>query len=84
MRLGGELAFLLTDIDYSSKAELLEKLRAMREGLQDYPKEERLKVRPNLAVAIQQAFYASEYQLLRFKRLNNHYKENKNADKQEQ
>ena len=84
MRLGGELAFLLTDIDYSSKAELLEKLRAMREGLQDYSKEERLKVRPNLAVAIQQAFYASEYQLLRFKRLNNHYKENKNADKQEQ
>lgn len=84
MRLGGELAFLLTDIDYSSKAELLEKLRAMREGLQDYQKEERLKVRPNLAVAIQQAFYASEYQLLRFKRLNNHYKENKNADKQEQ
>lgn len=84
MRLGGELAFLLTDIEYSSKAELLEKLRTMRESLQDYPKEERLKVRPNLVVAIQQAFYASEYQLLRFKRLNNHYKENKNADKQEQ
>ena len=48
MRLGGELSFLLTDIDYSSKQELLDKLRTMRDGLQEVPKEERLKVRPNL------------------------------------
>lgn len=59
MRLGGELSFLLTDIDYSSKQELLDKLRSVRDGLQEVPKEERLKVRPNLAVSIQQAFYAS-------------------------
>ena len=84
MRLGGELSFLLTDIDYSSKKELLDKLRAMRDGLQEVPKEERLKVRPNLAVSIQQAFYASEYELLRFKKTNNHFKGDIHADKTEQ
>ena len=84
MRLGGELSFLLTDIDYSSKQELLDKLRTMRDGLQEVPKEERLKVRPNLAVSIQQAFYASEYELLRFKKINNHFKGDIHADKTEQ
>lgn len=84
MRLGGELAFLLTDIDYSSKQELLDKLRNIRESLQEIPKEERLKIRPNLAVSIQQAFYASEYELLRFKKNNNHFKGDVHADKKEQ
>lgn len=84
MRLGGELSFLLTDIDYSSKQELLDKLRTMRDGLQEVPKEERLKVRPNLAVSIQQAFYASEYELLRFKKPNNHFKGDIHADKTKQ
>ena len=84
MRLGGELSFLLTDIDYSSKQELLDKLRTMRDGLQEVPKEDRLKVRPNLAVSIQQAFYASEYELLRFTKTNNHFKGDIHADKTEQ
>lgn len=71
MRLGGELAFILSDIDYSSKQELLDILRKKRDELQEYPKEDRIKIKPYLAVAIQQAFYASEYELLRFKRLSN-------------
>ena len=74
----------VADIDYSSKQELLDKLRTMRDGLQEVPKEERLKVRPNLAVSIQQAFYASEYELLRFKKTNNHFKGDIHADKTEQ
>lgn len=71
MKLGGELAFLLNDIDYSSKAELLDKLRELRDKIQEYPKDERVKLKPYLAVSIQQAFYASEYELLRFKRMSN-------------
>lgn len=84
MRLGGELSFLLTDIEYSSKHELLEKLRTMRDNLQQEPKEDRLKVKTTLAVSIQQAFYASEYELLRFKKLNNHFKGDIHANKKEQ
>lgn len=71
MRLGGELAFLLTDIEYESKRELLDKLRLMRDNLQNYPKDERIKIKPILAVSIQQAFYTSEWELLRFKKLSN-------------
>lgn len=71
MRLGGELAFLLTDIEYESKRELLDKLRIMRDNLQNYPKDERIKIKPILAVSIQQAFYTSEWELLRFKKLSN-------------
>lgn len=71
MKLGGELAFILGDIDYSSKPELLDKLRECRNKLQEYPKEDRIKLKPYLAISVQQAFYTSEYELLRFKRLNN-------------
>ena len=76
MKLGGELAFILGDIEYSSKPELLDKLRESRNELQDYPKEERIKLKPYLAIAVQQAFYTSEYELLRFKRLNKGEKTN--------
>ena len=69
MKLGGELAFILGDIDYSSKPELLDKLRECRNKLQDYPKDIRVKLKPYLAISVQQAFYTSEYELLRFKRL---------------
>lgn len=86
MKLGGELAFILGDIDYSSKSELLDKLRECRDKLQEYPKEERVKLKPYLAISIQQAFYTSEYELLRFKKLsktrgeNGREKESQNSD----
>ena len=67
LNIGGELAFVLQDIDYNSKKELLDKLRYIREELREYPKEEKAKLRPILAVSIQQAFYASEWELLRYK-----------------
>ncbi len=68
MAIGGELLSLLKDIDYNSKQELLDKLRAMRDDLKNYPKRERRKIKSFLHVAIQQAFYTSEYALLQYKK----------------
>lgn len=68
MAIGGELLSLLKDIDYNSKQELLDKLRAMRDDLKTYPKRERRKIKSFLHVAIQQAFYTSEYSLLQYKK----------------
>ena len=68
MAIGGELLSLLKDVDYNSKQELLDKLRAMRDDLKNYPKRERRKIKSFLHVAIQQAFYTSEYILLQYKK----------------
>lgn len=68
LNIGGELAFLMQDIDYKSKQDLLEKLRGLRDSLKDYTKEERHELRPILSVAIQQAFYISEWELMRYKK----------------
>ena len=68
LNIGGELAFILQDIDYSSKQDLLDKLRTMRDELKDYSKEEKQNIRPILAVAIQQAFYFSEWELMNYKK----------------
>lgn len=65
--IGGELAFLLQDIDYNSKAELLDKLKQLKKDLKNYPKEEREKIKPILEISIQQAFYASKWELTRYK-----------------
>ncbi|MDY6394493.1 MAG: hypothetical protein SPL07_06685 [Bacteroidales bacterium] len=67
LNIGGELAFILQDIDYKSKPDLLEKLRGLRDSLRNYPEDQRKTLRPILSVAIQQAFYASEWELLRYK-----------------
>ena len=68
MAIGGELLSLLKDIDYNSKQKLLDKLRAMRDDLKNYPKRERRKIKSFLHVAIQQAFYTSEYALMQYKK----------------
>ena len=67
LNIGGELAFTLQDIDYSSKKDLLDRLRALRESMHDYSKEERKILKPMLAVAIKQAFYINEWELMRYK-----------------
>ncbi len=67
LNVGGELAFLLNDINYNSKLDLLEKLRNFREALKQYPEEQKEIIRPILSVAIQTAFYISEYDLLKYK-----------------
>lgn len=68
LNIGGELAFILQDIDYTSKQDLLDKLRTMRDELKDYSNEEKQNIRPILAVAIQQAFYFSEWELMNYKK----------------
>lgn len=68
MAIGGELLSLLKDIDYNTKQELLDKLRIMRDDLKTYPKRERRKIKSFLHVAIQQAYYTSEYILLQYKK----------------
>ena len=68
LNIGGELAFILQDIDYTSKQDLLDKFRNMRDNLKEYPKEEKQMIRPILAVAIQQAFYFSEWELMNYKK----------------
>ena len=68
MAIGGELLSLLKDIDYNSKQELLDKLRAMRDDLKNYPKRERRKIKSFLHVDIKQAFYTSEYTLIQYKK----------------
>ena len=68
LNIGGELASILQDIDYSSKQDLLDKLRTLRDELKEYPKDEKQNIRPILAVAIQQAFYFSEWELMNYKK----------------
>lgn len=80
LNIGGELSFILQDIDYTSKKDLLDKLRTMRDDLQNYPKEERLKIKPILAISIQQAFYASEWELMRYRKFCDYRSENGKKD----
>lgn len=68
MNIGGELTSLIKTIDYSSKQELLDKLRNLRDEVKRYPKAEKSVIMPHLAVAIQQAFYTSEWELINFKK----------------
>ena len=78
LNIGGELAFILQDIDYSSKQDLLDKLRTLRDELKEYPKDEKQNIRPILAVAIQQAFYFSEWELMNYKK----FSDKKNPNEQ--
>ena len=82
LNIGGELSFILEDINYSSKQDLLDKLRNIRESLQDYPLSERKKLKPILAISIQQAFYASEWELMRYKRFCDYRREHGETSKQ--
>ena len=68
LNIGGELAFILQDIEFNSKTELLEKLRKLRDNLVHYSKEERKMIKPNIVIAIQQAYYISEWELLNYKK----------------
>lgn len=68
LRISGELAFIIKDITFDSKKEFLDKLRDLRESLKNYAPEERKLIKPLLVIAIQQVFYTSEYELLRYKK----------------
>ena len=67
MSISGELTSIIKNIDFTSKADLLNQLRNLRNDVKQYPKNERKIIMPHLAVAIQQAFYTSEWELLHYK-----------------
>lgn len=66
---GGELASLIPSIDFTSKRELLEKLRKIRDGIKGHTQFDEF-FRDNIGVAIQQAFYITEKDLLMYKKVN--------------
>lgn len=65
--MGGELRALIEVIDFSSKDELLAKLRDMRESTVKLSPRERSAVKEIIGVGIQQAYYTTEKELLRYK-----------------
>ena len=64
----GELSNFIKDIDFSSKQELIGKLKAICKDVKNYPKEAIKPMRDLLNVALQQAYYASESDLLYYKK----------------
>ncbi len=65
--MSGEMANFIESIEYSSKAELLNKLRKMRENTVRLAPADRRIVKQMLGVAIQQVFHAPEVELLAYK-----------------
>ena len=83
LNIGGELAFVLADIEYSSKQDLLTKLRVLRDDLKNYAPEDRNLIKPILAVSVQQAFYITNWELMRYKEflsIRSVYEQNKDND----
>ncbi len=83
LNIGGELAFVLSDIEYSSKQDLLTKLRTLRDDLKNYAPEDRKLIKPILAVSVQQAFYITNWELMRYKEFlskRSEYEQNKDND----
>lgn len=83
LNIGGELAFVLADIEYSSKQDLLTKLRTLRDDLKNYAPEDRNLIKPILAVSVQQAFYITNWELMRYKEFlskRSEYEQNKDND----
>jgi non-ribosomal peptide synthetase component E (peptide arylation enzyme) len=64
----GEIVNFIESIDFCSKAELLTKLRTMRENTVRLAPNDRRIVKAMLGVAIQQVFHAPEAELLNYKK----------------
>lgn len=67
LNIGGELSFILKDIDYSSKKELMSKLKDYKKGLKGYTKEEKKVLVETLEISIQEARFLKEKELLNYK-----------------
>lgn len=66
--INGEIVPIIEAIDYKSKEELLQKLRAMRDDTVRLTPEDRNIVKQMLGIAIQEVCFTSEHELLRYKR----------------
>ena len=73
----GELVPIIEAIDYSSKDELLHKLRTMRDDTVRLAPADRRVVKQMLGIAIQEVCFTSEYELLRYKKFANYKKKPK-------
>jgi hypothetical protein len=65
--MSGEIMSFIESIDFKSKAELLGKLRRMRENTVRLSPADRRIVKQMLGVAIQQVYHAPEAELLAYK-----------------
>lgn len=75
--MGGELLSLIEIMDFSSKTELLEKLRNMRKSTYKLEQPERSAVREMIGVAVQQTYFTTEKELLHYKNFLNNRKRSK-------
>ena len=66
--MGGELSSLIEVVDFANKTELLEKLRNMRKSTVKLDEPERSAVKEMVGIAIQQAYFTTEKELLRYKK----------------
>ena len=66
--MGGDLSSLIEVVDFANKTELLEKLRNMRKSTVKLDEPERSAVKEMVGIAIQQAYFTTEKELLRYKK----------------
>lgn len=74
--MNGEIIPIIETIEFTTKTELLIKLRAMRDSAVKLPHADRRIVKDILGVAIQEVYFTSGKELMRFKHYLN-YKKNK-------
>lgn len=74
--MNGEIIPIIETIDFTTKTELLTKLRAMRDSAGKLPQADRRIVKDMLGVAIQEVYFTPGKELMRFKHYLN-YKKNK-------
>lgn len=67
LNIGGELSFILKDIDYLSKKELMSKLKDYKKGLKGYKEEKKKELLEILEISIQEAKFLKEKELLNYK-----------------
>jgi len=67
LRINGEITTFINDIDFENKDGFMEKLRALRKTPNLAPNCSYNQFYDMVGVAIQQAFYVNEKQLMRFK-----------------
>lgn len=70
-------------IDFKNKTQLLDKLRLMRDSAGKLPREDRRVVKDMIGVAIQEVYFTSNREIMRFKRYVDYKKggDNKNESK---
>lgn len=75
LRINGEITTFLNDCDFKDKNEFMDKLRALRKSPNLAPNCKYDPFYDMIGVAIQQAFYVNEKQLMRYKNYCNYRSE---------